>query len=467
MTLSDGLIIAGAMFLSASGVLLFQKLPPLIRKRRKREHRAEEAGEAPAEKGGTAQASSTSIVFSVVPERDGARGAGRGDISLAGARTIEYEDEQGHRISFERTDAAESTRVYRELPVGQVISAISNMSQAVIPVGQEIYTAAELARMAPGGLFTVSVNASGLTRMLKNGTGSTVVKQLDGQVITAAGFRALRGLAGINPVMITAVALKAMSAISGKYYLSQISASLMGIAEEVNGLREDLVDRDVGKLMNAEERLSRLVVHEQRNDNDTAEARDIRTEMGSLCYAYGEKCRRGETVLTSFDSGERRARKRFWEYHRKLQEYRRARWICTQATRLYILAMLSEILLTYRFSPDLTGLEDLIRDAASVYERLAQPAVRYIDTAAGQEITLNQIILRRASAGLSRRKSREWMPEITAELQELDRCAERMREILDTRTILTDVSREEHLMLCAGEDGSEPHLFIAAEPGEA
>ena len=286
------------------------------------------------------------------------------DLSTVTAITIK--DEQGQELRLERQNGEDDLTQYRELEIASATHLSSSAVKVAVPVAQQMYSAAVLAKAAPNGLFTATVSSEMLSRFTRDGSFTTMIHGPNG-VMSHSGFRAIPGLSAINPVMAVGIAMQAMAAVSGQYYLKLITSRLDSIEGQLNEIASLLTAQNLGVIRHSHKRLVSICNHGVLDDKDIQEIRSISNDVGKVYETYRELYEKQKRELSEYNPVGKGAQRLYDSYKKKVSEFYQTTQICTLAYQVYLQAKLAEITVTYRLNPKSAVLNDLRNDAVAIY----------------------------------------------------------------------------------------------------
>jgi len=170
---------------------------------------------------------------------------------------IEIANRSGQSFMLSRIDssAALSTKKFQEITVrGSAIGA--NLVQGAMPALAQAQTLAQIAKVAPNGLFTATGTLSELIKYKDGTVGSIVMK--GGKMANHSGFQEV-ALSVANPAAVVGAGMQAMAMISGQYYMDKISKQLDGIEHGIERLIGFHHDANIGKLRSIENRMREII----------------------------------------------------------------------------------------------------------------------------------------------------------------------------------------------------------------
>lgn len=260
---------------------------------------------------------------------------------LSKINEIVLQNSSGQEISFVRPNELKELK-YQEVIVGETTKIGGHLIQGAMPVLEHASTLSEIAKKAPNGLFTATVDPSTLSKFA-DGTTTTMVRDTANKLAGHAGFKSVEKIGGVNPLMAVNVGMQAMAAISGQYYLHQIFSQLDGINSNIKKLIEFHHDEKIGILINTKSRLSEIIQRKNVDVSDINEIRDLRNKIGEIFQEYKTRLDRECKNVSEFKSKAWFVEKRVDYYGKEIDEMSFTLKVCFEADRLSMQAELSEI----------------------------------------------------------------------------------------------------------------------------
>lgn len=270
---------------------------------------------------------------------------------------IVLQNSLGQEISFVRPNELKELK-YQEVIVGETTKIGGHLIQGAMPVLERASTLAEIAKKAPNGLFTATVDPSTLSKFA-DGTTTTMVRDTANKLAGHAGFQSVEKIGKVNPLMAVNVGMQAMAAISGQYYLHQIFSQLDGINSNIEKLIEFHHDEKVGILINTKNRLSEIIQRKNVDISDINEIRDLRNKIGEVFQEYKTRLDRECKNVSEFKSNAWFVEKRVDYYSKEIDEMIFTLKVCFEADRLSMQAELSEIAIRMKMNAVDPMLEEL------------------------------------------------------------------------------------------------------------
>jgi len=165
-------------------------------------------------------------------------------LSIAAVSEIIMKNNHGQELALKRPDSlALSNKKYKEICVPGS-SALANVTQGAMPVLSQAKTISEITKAAPNGLFTATAPITDLMKYKDGTVGSILVR--DG-IAGHLGFKEV-ALSVANPAAVVGAGMQAMAAVSGQYYMHQITTQLKGIDKKLDKLVGFHHDEKIGIL---------------------------------------------------------------------------------------------------------------------------------------------------------------------------------------------------------------------------
>lgn len=272
----------------------------------------------------------------------------------------------GQELSFTRPNELTEVK-YQEVMVGEATKIGGHLIQGAMPVLEHASTLAEIAKKAPNGLFTATVDPSTLSKFA-DGTTTTMVRDTANKLAGHAGFQPVENLGKVNPLLAVNVGMQAMAAISGQYYLHQIFGQLDGINSNLEKLIEFHHDEKIGILLNAKNRLSEIIQRKNVDESDIKEIRDLRNKIGEVFQEYKTRLDRERKNVAEFKPGALFVEKRVDYYGKKIDEMSFTLQVCFEADRLSMQAELAEIAVRMKLNYVDPMLEELFYQLKDNYD---------------------------------------------------------------------------------------------------
>ncbi len=396
-----------------------------------------------------------------------------GIVDLSDATAITIKDTLGHELCLTRQNGEDDSVQYRELVISDATHLTSSAVKVAVPVAQQMYSAAALVKAAPNGLFTATVNPGMLSRFAKDGSFTTMIHGPKG-VVSHNGFRAVTGLSAINPVMAVGVAMQAMAAVSGQYYLKLITARLDSIEAQIDQIASLLTAQNVGVIRHSHIRLILICNHETVDEKDIQEIRSISNDVGQIYETYRELYDKQKQTLSGYNPEGKGAQRLFDSYKKKVAEFYQTTQICALAYQVFMQAKLAEITVTFRLNPADPILNDLRNDALAIYnDPFDRSLVTNPQTAFSWVVGKADECLRRTNIGEeltgildSKTKKEENRRKQLAPLREstriLSEYADSMMDHESSRLVLEGMEAQKKVLILPAKGEQRERIFIEA-----
>lgn len=278
---------------------------------------------------------------------------------------IVLQNNSGEELSFSRI-RTDLPGQYVELEKASYAKAGADILKTGLPVAEKAYTLAELSQRAPNGLFTATVSPDKLSKFKKDKTFTTIIRN-DKNIEKHAGFKEIESLSNVNPLMATEMAMAAMAAVSGQYYLNKINDQLNQLNVSVDKLFSFHNDEKIAILQNAAQRFSELSNKQVVDDNDIAQLRRLGDDVSNVCYEYRPKVDDLWNKLEHFSTSKNKPTMSVEEYEQALYDWNYYRSICREASRLEQISKALEIVLRRRRDISDPQLAQLMADLKNSY----------------------------------------------------------------------------------------------------
>lgn len=231
-------------------------------------------------------------------------------------------------------DKLEAKKKYREVFVSDLSLMTSNISQTSLQVANQGMTIAQIAKQAPNGLFTATVNPAKLSKFA-NGTTTTMVRDTSGHLVEHAGFADIGLSASLNPAIILSAGMQVMSAVSGTYYLHKINAQITEMDAKLEEILNIHHDTNIGRLIAARKSLSEIANRDFVDTTDLSTIRIYKKTADEIQEEYMYRLKRQERELNlEIDSKAE---------EKKLRDINLTMTIAFEANKLSLFAELIEI----------------------------------------------------------------------------------------------------------------------------
>lgn len=186
---------------------------------------------------------------------------------------------------------------YKEVFSSEGALITGNITQGALQVANQSATLAQIAKQAPNGLFTATVDPTKLSKF-KNGTLTTMVRK-EGKLSNHAGFSQVALEQSINPAMVLSAGMQAMSIVSGTYYLNQLNSQITQIDNKLEELLKVHHDANIGKLIAARKGLSDIAVRDVVDIVDLNAIRAYKKTAVEIQEEYSYSLQRKEKELVN------------------------------------------------------------------------------------------------------------------------------------------------------------------------
>lgn len=220
----------------------------------------------------------------------------------------------GDELSLEKVtdDKLEAKKKYKEVFVSDLSLMMGNVSQTALQVANQGMTLAQIAKQAPNGLFTATVNPATLSKFV-NRTTTTMVRDASGHLVEHAGFAEVGLRASMNPAIYLSAGMQVMSAVSGTYYLKEINDQITDMDAKLEELLNIHHDTNIGRLIAARKGLSEIANREFVDTTDLSTIRNYKKTADEIHEEYIYRLKRQEnedkklsdiniTILIAFEA---------------------------------------------------------------------------------------------------------------------------------------------------------------------
>lgn len=250
----------------------------------------------------------------------------------------------GNELVFNRPNEL-SERKYQEVTLSKNGKLISHVAQAGTPALEKASTIAEIKKKAPNGIFLSTTDPDNLSRFSKDGSYSTMVHNKKG-VKEHKGFikKDINELIeGKNMLSAVNAGMQVSAAISGQYYLEEITSQL----EEIDSKLEELIDfhhdERLAILKNGKNRLEEIIKKENVDQSDIIEIRSLRNSIREVFEEYRTRLARQVREISQFKSKSLFVEKRVDDYVNEIEKITFNTHVSYEADKLSIQAELAEI----------------------------------------------------------------------------------------------------------------------------
>ena len=283
-------------------------------------------------------------------------------------------------LSLEKVtdDKLEAKKKYKEVFVSDLSLMTGNVSQTALQVANQGMTLAQIAKQAPNGLFTATVNPANLSKFA-NGTTTTMVRDASGRLVEHAGFADVGLSASVNPAIILSAGMQVMSAVSGTYYLHKINAQITDMDAKLEELLNIHHDTNIGRLIAARKGLSEIANREFVDTTDLSAIRNYKKTADEIHEEYMYRLKRQESELNlEIDSKVE---------EKKLRDINFTMTIAFEANKLSLFAELIEIGTRMKIGGQIEIINGLTRQLKQNY---ANSFYHYIDLEVEKRYSMRQ-----------------------------------------------------------------------------
>ena len=293
-------------------------------------------------------------------------------------------------------------------------------------------------------------------------------------VVRHSGFKAISGLSAVNPVMAVGIAMQAMAAVSGQYYLKLITSRLDSIEGQLNQIASLLTAQNLGVIRHSHKRLISICNHGALDDKDIQEIRSISNDVGQVYETYRELYEKQKRELSEYNPVGKGAQRLYDAYKKKVTEFYQTTQICALAYQVYLQAKLAEITVTYRLNPESAVLNDLRNDAVAIYnDPFDRKLVTNPQTAFNWVLSKAEECLTRTNFGEeltgildSKSKKEENRRKQLAPLRESTRAvsvyADRMMDHRSSKQVLEGLDAPRKMLILPAKAEQRERIFIEA-----
>lgn len=263
----------------------------------------------------------------------------------------------GTELKFTQVTEISENKKYYEVTKANVNKAVGHLGQGALPIAQQAVSAAQLAKMAPNGLFTSTANVGTLMQYGDGSFGSMIMN--NGSIAKHSGFVQV-GTQAINPIVPVAIGMQAAAMVSGQYYLDRING-------ELNAITCAQLDEKLSVLENARERLLKITDRQYVDQTDLMEIRNLQGEIHKVYLEYKRRLDREYEAATqhslNISTGSQRDK-----FENKLETLSNTIQICYLADRLYIQSELAEICARVKMGDKEPKLYELMKQIQNEYD---------------------------------------------------------------------------------------------------
>lgn len=251
-----------------------------------------------------------------------------------------------------------SKKLYREVNMSNLSLTGGNLSQVGIQIANQSITLNQIAKQAPNGLFTATVDPVHLSKFA-DGTTTTMVRDASNRLVEHSGFAAFGINIPTNPAIILSAGMQAMSAISGTYYLNQINTQLLDLNQKLEELLSYHHDTRIGKLITAEKNLTEIRKRKTVDSVDLGDVRNYKKTVDEVYNAYSYSLERQNRDLENLSY--------FKNEEEILNKINFSIRIIFEASKLSIIAQLIEISARLRMQEPFEIINGLIKQLENNY----------------------------------------------------------------------------------------------------
>lgn len=266
----------------------------------------------------------------------------------------------GNELVFNRPNES-SEKKYHEITLSKSGKIASHATQTATPALERAATVAKLKKGAPYGLFTSTIDPEKLSKFSKDGSYSTMVHN-------KKSLREHKGfikkdvnelIEGKNMVSAVNAGMQASAAISGQYYLEEITSQLEDIDSKLEELIDFHHDERLAILKNAKNRLEEIIKKENVDQNDIIEIRSLRNSVREVFEEYRTRLNRQVEEISQYKSKSLFVETRVENYMKEIEKIKFNINISYEADKLSIQAELAEISVRMKLDYSDSMLKDL------------------------------------------------------------------------------------------------------------
>ena len=249
------------------------------------------------------------------------------------------QNKQYHLEPVQTTDEELQSKKYYKVDFSEIDFATGQLLNVGLNQGRELLTFSELAKKAPNGLFTASTSVDNLTQF-KDGSYSTMVRGMNGQIQKNAGFVEVKGVVGgVNIASVVSVGMQAMSIVSGTYYLHEIHNQLSNLNSNMEELLDFRNDDHIGKLKAINKVLTEISNKEIIRESDINQLRRQREVANEIFESRFETYSRRKEQILGYEKN----------IEKQINQMNKDLVVAFQANRLELAAEFIEILSLMKF----------------------------------------------------------------------------------------------------------------------
>lgn len=394
-------------------------------------------------------------------------GVDEDSLRISEVTQLVLKDSLGGELTFNRPNE-QSERKYYEVGFSKAGKVGGHLTQAGLPIATRANTIAEIKSRAPDGLFQATVNPDKLTKFSKDGTYSTMVHGPKGKILENKGFikTDVSDLVAKQDLLSSVnMGMQGMAAVSGQYYLEEITSQLNDIDTKINKLIEYHHDEKLAVLKNAQIRLEEIVKRENVDLNDIDEIRELRNSVREVFQEYRTRLHREADEVSKFKSSSMLVNKRVSEYMDEIDEINFNIQVCYQADKLSIQAELAEISIRMKLNHGDPMLKDLY---VQLKENSDKSFIMNISERIGELYrTINnhaEEVVRKGKDFLIIDRNRE---ELLNSIYQISHELEKELNSKDSRNIITqsleEKDKEQEVIILPDTETGESRVYIHIE----
>ena len=277
-------------------------------------------------------------------------------VHLSDISEIVLANSLGQKLAFKKPSELTDAK-YTEVSVSGTGNIIQHAGQGA----GNIYTLKQLGNIAGKELYTHPQARSAL-HDYGGGNYSSTFWGPDGKIVSHEGYQAFdasKALAGVNPVMITMVAMQGMAIISGQYFLKQINSSMQAIAKDIQELKEIHESEKRGTLTHCRKRLMEISQMQYCSEVDLNEIRSIANDAGKILEEYKERYYAAKRDAEKYWFSSGMVNKAMKEYNNRLYKMRYLLQVCMVTDRIIDEARLTEFVVRQKININDPAIQDV------------------------------------------------------------------------------------------------------------
>jgi len=366
----------------------------------------------------------------------------------------------GHELVFKRSDGTDiKEREYREVSFSQVNQVSGAVVNGALPVLQQVMTAEKIAKVAPNGLFTTSVNIDKLSKF-KDGSYSTMVRDVHNNLIGHEGFTKVTDIVKGNPIVAISAGMQALALVSSQYYLHEINTQLEDISGKLNELLSIHHDEKIGMLLTVKERLSGIASKENVDGHDINEIRILLRDTRNVFSEYSVRLSRQQEDLKGFKANNLFEKSRIALLEEKISDINFTAKMAFEADQLSLQTELSEIAVRMKLNSDTEILKELTNQLQEHYEDSFYKKIdhfvidEYRPTVQAKYRELGKKYLLKHPDHLKQINDSLRLSELRGNDTHVGKLTQR---------IIEDYDKEQKLLYMPGDDMNEQRVFLEVE----